>query len=347
MEDMNESPEDVAHPLEPVCRRDGWTPFARKLFLSTLAETGRASLAAQYVGMSKQSAYNLRNRDPVFAAGWDAASHLARQPMADEFTEQSMDGVTETITRNGEVVAERRRHDARLSIAVLTRLDKRCEEALARRPQYLRLISHWDEWLELVGQGDDHAARAVLATGSLPCAQHGQLGQLPLASNPAPEPEDPTGDCWQDEEGCWWTDFPPPPDFDGLEEGRWGNFGYKRQCSDDEADLLDAADDAAREEGLTEAEAERDAWFAELKAELEQMHGARAGEDDESDDLLTETHGDPLLNESDSDSDRKPGLERGSSFTSQDEAPAEPPFPPPVEPGEWTSRPPSRDPTAH
>ena len=47
----------------------------------------------------------------------------------------------------------------------------------------------------------------------------------------------------------------------------------KRQCSDDEADLLDAADDAEREEELTEAEAEREAWFAELKAELEQVHG--------------------------------------------------------------------------
>jgi hypothetical protein len=346
MEDSNESPDNVERSLEPVCRRDGWTPFARKLFLSTLAETGRVTRAAHYAGMSKQSAYNLRNRDPVFAAGWDAASHLARQPMADEFAEQSLDGVTETITRNGEVVAERRRHDSRLSIAVLTRLDKRCDEALARRAQYLRLIRHWDEWLELVGRGDDQAAHAVLATGSLPSAQHGQLGQLPLASNPTPETADPPGDCWRDEEGCWWTDFPPPPDFDGLEEGRWGDFGYKRQCSDDEADLLDAADDAERKEGLTDAEAERDAWFAELKAELEQVHGIGAAENDESDDLLTETRGDPLLNESEGDSDGNPGLEPDPPLP-QDEAPAEPPSPPPVEPGEWTSRPPSRGPTAH
>src|SRR5437899_603579 len=91
MEDINESPDNVERSLDPVCRRDGWTPFARRVFLATLAETGRATRAAQYAGMSKQSAYNLRNRDAVFAAGWDAASHLARQPMADEFAEQSMD----------------------------------------------------------------------------------------------------------------------------------------------------------------------------------------------------------------------------------------------------------------
>ena len=321
----NESPEENGALPAPVCRRDGWTPFARRIFLATLAETGRATRAAQYAGLSKQSAYNLRNRDPVFSAGWDAASHLARQPIADEFTEQSMDGVTETITRNGEVVAERRRHDSRLSIAVLTRLDKRCDEALARRAQYLPLIRHWDEWLELVGRGDDQAARAVLATGSLPSAQHGQLGQLPLASNPTPEPEEPTGDCWQDEEGCWWTDFPPPSDFDGLEEGRWSDFGYKRQCSDEEADLLDAAADADRTDGLAEAEAERDAWFADLKAEL---HGTGAVEDDESDDLLTETQGDPLLKESESDSDRNPGLEPDAAALREDECRGREPLPP-------------------
>ncbi len=94
-----------------ITRRDGWTPFARRLFLEVLAETGRVTLACEYARLTKQSAYALRARDPLFAAGWDAACELARAPLADALYEQAIEGVTDTITRNGEVVAERHRFD--------------------------------------------------------------------------------------------------------------------------------------------------------------------------------------------------------------------------------------------
>ena len=70
-------------------RHDGWTPFARKLFLQVLAETGRVSLALAYTGLSKQSAHALRNRDPLFAAGWDAAALMARNPLADDISRKA------------------------------------------------------------------------------------------------------------------------------------------------------------------------------------------------------------------------------------------------------------------
>src|SRR3954454_25119857 len=79
-------------------RGDGWTPFARKLFLQVLADTGRVGLALSYAGLTKQSANALRNRDPLFAAGWDAAALIARNPLADEALEKSLDGITETVT---------------------------------------------------------------------------------------------------------------------------------------------------------------------------------------------------------------------------------------------------------
>jgi hypothetical protein len=158
-----------------ICRRDGWTPFARRLFLEVLAETGRVSRACEYAGLTKQSAYALRHRDPVFAAGWDAACELARAPLADALYEQAMEGVTDTITRNGEVVAERHRHDSRLSIAVLHRLDKRCDVARDQGAMHLPLLRHWDEWLALVGKGEEAAALALIET-----APHGQVGQLPV-----------------------------------------------------------------------------------------------------------------------------------------------------------------------
>jgi hypothetical protein len=77
-------PEDV--------RNDGWTPFARRLFLSVLADTGRVSAACLWSQMSKQSAYALRARDSLFAAGWDAACEIARGQLADALYEKAIDG---------------------------------------------------------------------------------------------------------------------------------------------------------------------------------------------------------------------------------------------------------------
>ncbi|WP_294174638.1 hypothetical protein [uncultured Sphingomonas sp.] len=112
-------------------RMGGWTPFNRRLFLDILADTGKVSHACECVDLSKQSAYALRARDPVFAAGWNAAAELARDALADSVLERALAGSTETITRNGEVVAERHRHDGRLAMAVLARLDRRCDRSAA------------------------------------------------------------------------------------------------------------------------------------------------------------------------------------------------------------------------
>lgn len=76
--------DDATLPASPdQGRRDGWTPFARRLFLEVLSQTGRVTLACEYAQLSKQSAYALRARDPVFAASWDAACELARAGLAD------------------------------------------------------------------------------------------------------------------------------------------------------------------------------------------------------------------------------------------------------------------------
>ena len=75
--------EPTAETLPATARRDGWTPFARRLFLEVLAETGRVSRACEYAQLTAQSAYALRARDRLFAASWDAACELARAPLAD------------------------------------------------------------------------------------------------------------------------------------------------------------------------------------------------------------------------------------------------------------------------
>ena len=57
------------------CRRDGWTPARQLRFLDALARTRSVTRAARAAGMSRESAYRLRARDPggLFAAAWDRA----------------------------------------------------------------------------------------------------------------------------------------------------------------------------------------------------------------------------------------------------------------------------------
>ncbi|NUT00799.1 MAG: hypothetical protein HOP96_07475, partial [Sphingomonas sp.] len=257
-------------------RKDGWTPFARRLFLEVLAETGRVSLAVEYCQLTKQSAYALRARDPLFAASWDAACELARAPLADALYEKALDGVTETITKDGEVVATRHRYDSRLSIAVLHRLDKRCDRAAETGARHLALVRHWDEWMNLVGRGEEQSAPMLLESALLESAPHSQFGQLPLGENPTDDDEeafeiDEPERCWTDDstgEKVWMTSFPPPAGFDGWEKCEFGQWGYERECTPEEAAVLDADADAAEAEHLAERESERDAWFADLRAEL-------------------------------------------------------------------------------
>ncbi len=57
------------------CRSDGWTTERQLRFLDVLARTRSVSAAARAAGMSRESAYRLRARDPhgLFAAAWDRA----------------------------------------------------------------------------------------------------------------------------------------------------------------------------------------------------------------------------------------------------------------------------------
>jgi len=272
--------------LPTTCRRDGWTPFARRLFLEVLAETGRVSRACEYAQLTPQSAYALRARDPLFAASWDAACELARAPLADALYERALDGVTETLTRDGEVVAERHRHDSRLSIAVLHRLDKRCDRAVELGSQHLPILRHWDEWLTLVGRGEEQAAQALLDSAHAQSLRHHQLHQLPLGENPTEgEDEDDEIDvperCWTDDstgEKVWMTSFPPPAGFDGYEKYKWGAWGYERECTPEEAALLEADAAAAEAERRAKQGAEREAWFEMLRASVTGTDAQPAGE---------------------------------------------------------------------
>ncbi|HVJ70648.1 MAG TPA: hypothetical protein VM531_03915 [Sphingomicrobium sp.] len=59
----------------PARRHDGWTPQRQLDFLEILSGTGSVTRSARAVGMSRESAYRLRLREPdgLFAAAWERA----------------------------------------------------------------------------------------------------------------------------------------------------------------------------------------------------------------------------------------------------------------------------------
>jgi hypothetical protein len=109
-------------------RADGWNSAKVRAFLFSLAECGVVSDAAQAAGISRAAAYKLRDRGPAFRLAWDAALRIARRRLTDELMSRAMRGCVELIYRDGKLWEERHRHDNRLGLALLTRLDR-----LARR----------------------------------------------------------------------------------------------------------------------------------------------------------------------------------------------------------------------
>jgi hypothetical protein len=185
--------------------------------------------ACKRVGLSASSAYAFRNRRSgrAFAIGWDSVLiHRARTRLADEVLGRSIAGCTETVRRDGEVVAERHRFDNRLSMAVLTRLDKLAEKEAAREEQLRAVSEDFEDLLDCIEEGGD--AEAFVEA---------------RRPKPEPEPEEKRrldDSIWTGKDGLLWTIFPPPENFAGLEEGVYDGVSYyARTLSEREEAALD------------------------------------------------------------------------------------------------------------
>lgn len=114
-------------PSSRARRADGWTGEKRRIFLEELADTGLVNHAAAAAGMSHQSAYALRRRadGADFRIGWDAASRIARQKLADEAYARATNGTRTYIRDKDRDVHEiEYRLNDRLLMQVLARLDR-------------------------------------------------------------------------------------------------------------------------------------------------------------------------------------------------------------------------------
>ena len=87
-------------------RSNGWTAAQQERFILALHVMGSVGQAAKAVGMSRQSAYNLREREGAesFAKSWDAALEMGRRRQFGHAMDRAMNGVTTvTVLRGGAV----------------------------------------------------------------------------------------------------------------------------------------------------------------------------------------------------------------------------------------------------
>ncbi|HEV7661683.1 MAG TPA: hypothetical protein VGO55_17725 [Allosphingosinicella sp.] len=113
-------------PLEESRKRlAGWSAERQRLFLCNLAETGSVHLASAAARLTARSAYRLRARSPAFAAAWDTADQLAVGRLSALAFDRAINGRTEQVWHEGNLVAEKRLPSDRLLMWLLARLDPR------------------------------------------------------------------------------------------------------------------------------------------------------------------------------------------------------------------------------
>jgi hypothetical protein len=236
--------------FDPVSTRhriDGWTPQKQREYVEALADSGVARYAAARVGMSEQSASRLRRRSDArsFDLACEAAVRIGARRIRSIAYERAIEGSIKRHYYHGELKSEERVFDNRLLVYLLGKLDKLIEppaeaETVAR---------NWQPWMEAIEQGRpppviEEPADAPPAQ-SHPCASEARSHA---------EPQNGFGNCevWEEAEGEWLTNFPPPAGFDGYEEGEPGDEDYERALT--AAELRAVGADA---EGLAEARAEQ------------------------------------------------------------------------------------------
>jgi hypothetical protein len=250
-------------------RHDGWTPEAVAGFLHALAETGVIEHAARRVGLSAQAAYAFRNRRQgrAFAKMWDAVLvNRARARIEGELQGRAIAGCVSIRKRDGVVVGEYHYYDNRLAMSLLTRLDRIAEREEASEAHLRALSEDLDDFCDCLAEGGDPDA---FVEARRPEDNQEKEPEMPT---PADDPDDQfaildadiplTGDeVWEDEDGEWWTVFPPPAFFNGVERDRFGDPGYRRTLSDDEREVIDETLEDREAQELAREAGRRDRYF--------------------------------------------------------------------------------------
>jgi hypothetical protein len=125
-------PRRAVPPFDPVplrSRRDGWTPERQRAFIRILHVKRSISAACRAVGMSRKSAYALRERPGAegFAAAWDAAFPTpGRVIPAEQYPlwQAMLRGRTRGIVRKGKVIGTITKPDNEAALKLHDRLER-------------------------------------------------------------------------------------------------------------------------------------------------------------------------------------------------------------------------------
>jgi hypothetical protein len=126
-----DAPRIAAEPFDGIPLEDsrnrlaGWSAERQRLFLSHLAETGSVHLASTAARLTARSAYRLRARSPGFAEAWDVAEQLAVGRLSALAFDRAINGRTEQVWHQGDLIAEKRVPSDKLLMWLLARLDPR------------------------------------------------------------------------------------------------------------------------------------------------------------------------------------------------------------------------------
>ena len=272
-----------------------WTPALQGEFLGHLAAMGSVRGAALFVQMTARAAYDLRDRRAglAFKLGWAAAILVARDRLQDELLDRAFRGVEDVYDRtpcgDGSYQIRRRRINAPASMAMLERLDRQIAERATSREALLAriIVADFAAYLDLFTSpafaadpetalaawfADQRARPDPLAALLAPPVKLCEVAQISadLVDEETPEEAAAGLSLWYDDEmEEWRTDFPPPgDDFDGHEDGEFGDEGYSRSLSDAEYATINARETDAKAAWSVPfhaaAEARRREVFAEL-----------------------------------------------------------------------------------
>ena len=285
----------------PTPRHDGWTPERQRRFLETLAAFGTVSRACEETGLSREAAYGFRHRNAgaAFALGWEAAILIARGRILDTLVERAIEGQEDVSVFDPDTRERRRRwHDNRTAMSILARLDNRADNDDAPGTEARLIAQDWEAFLDLIGDGHGGAGAALFLAARRPeepatSPDSGADGECQLRPETESEAEAevaakplPPTDAFDDQGyGVWLerlpdeyhTNFPPPEEFDGEEDGNFDDFTYHRTLTDEEFTIWSARVAAKRHPRLTYANMRRENWFVEAHGEAE-AHGFDAAD---------------------------------------------------------------------
>ncbi len=108
-------------------RRNGWTAAQQERFILALHAMGSVGQAAKAVGISRQSAYSLREKPGAesFAKSWDTAIELGRQRQFDLAMDRAINGVTIVRVLRGGAVTLAGGPDMRIIRSAMRSMDER------------------------------------------------------------------------------------------------------------------------------------------------------------------------------------------------------------------------------